>query len=440
MKVKLRALFVLVMLCCTSLSSASALDKVAYIYGINDFASRINPLRYAEDDARAFYQYMKSNYAKQFSDNIYLRTNYRASKSRVLADLADLANTRREIDLLILYFSTHGAPPDKNGNPYIILYDTVIDPTTRIHDTGLGREELLNALSNIKAKNIFIVLDVNYGGGKWPRLLEYSKGRQIVILASCSERQKVWESDIYGNSYFIYNLMQGLENSPQGSFRDAFLFAQKEVPKQVREQKNAEQTPTVESTSPDWDYRLTKEQTKLSRKQRRRKPQPPTIETAPPGMEYQYKEEDPGWKNLKWGMYLDDIRRLYVNEATGKRCPNSMILRSPDSYSVIYQSVKGERALLDSFTKGLKEVFCGDFKELGIYLWNGRFMGKKVAIVDFDKKEIQDAVIKKLKETYPNGQIFYRTYEGVKYPIYEYESKTIRVFNTMDSIFFYDPK
>lgn len=166
--------------------------------------------------------------------------------------------------------------------------------------------------------------------------------------------------------------------------------------------------------------------------------------------------QEDGWKNLKWGMTINEIKDLYVDEHTGEKCDN---LIEGDTFmylqDVTYEL--GKSISHNSIPKSVSTLICKsktppyETKLTSLMLYNGKLFGKKVIIDGFEHdKQLQSKVMSNLKQKYPKGSIVYDKqivlpqYKKPKkiklpYPYFEYSSGTIKVFNNGGIIFFYDP-
>ncbi|MBA4348674.1 MAG: hypothetical protein C0415_01610 [Thermodesulfovibrio sp.] len=149
--------------------------------------------------------------------------------------------------------------------------------------------------------------------------------------------------------------------------------------------------------------------------------------------------QEDGWKDLKWGMTFAEIKKIYKDE-NGKKCNNASL----ETYiQEIYVGIKELFYPGDLPKNELVELFCNDWYT-GVFFFKGKFFGKVVK-VDLSEKPAQEEIMKRLKEKYPKGKISYGT--GVssskgkfRYPIFEYTSNTVKVFNNDYELYFYDLK
>jgi uncharacterized caspase-like protein len=223
--------------------------------------------------------------------------------------LTGIRNAAGEDDLVVVYMSSHGTPPDKFGGVYIVTYDTEVKPRERVWQTALSESVLKDFVENLKARRLVMVLDTCYSngayrgipgflppGGKSLGVGEEDEGYGVsketgkrlfgakdivaedapkpkasaakstdsrdpygrVLISASSAGEKSWESDQLRNSVFTYYFVDGL-NRYQGSVKDAFQYSKPLVEQRVKQEKGVDitQTPQAMATNQDWNMRVT---------------------------------------------------------------------------------------------------------------------------------------------------------------------------------------
>ena len=100
-------------------------NRYAVVVGVGRFKFGIQPLEYAARDALAFYQFLTDPRRGQFRpDNVVFLTDENATRSNVAVALDKLRQLAGEDDLVTVYISSHGSPPDKKGAVNVVTYDT----------------------------------------------------------------------------------------------------------------------------------------------------------------------------------------------------------------------------------------------------------------------------------------------------------------------------
>ena len=115
---------------------------LAVIIGIADYKDpEIPNLSYADKDAKAFYDFLKSpNSGSVPDDQIAFLSGTRATRENILNEMTQLFKRALAEDLLIFYFSGH-AVGDSSDDPtaYFLTYDTSLDKKA---STGISMEDI----------------------------------------------------------------------------------------------------------------------------------------------------------------------------------------------------------------------------------------------------------------------------------------------------------
>jgi hypothetical protein len=284
-------------------------NKYALVVGVGQFKNGITPLQYAVRDAGSFYNFLVDPKKAAFSrNNIYFLVDQNATRENIGRYLTGIKNVAGPDDLVVIYMSSHGTPPDKFGGVHIVTYDTEVKPREKVWHTAVTENMLKDFVENLRAKRLIMILDTCYSNGAYravPGFLpvggkslgvaeedegygvskEYGKrlfgakdivlddqpkpkvqsaksvdahdGYGKVLISASSAGEKSWESDTLRNSYFTYYFLDGLGRH-QGSVKDAFTYAKPIVGQKVKEEKGSDisQTPQAMSTNTDWNMRV----------------------------------------------------------------------------------------------------------------------------------------------------------------------------------------
>lgn len=175
--------------------------------------------------------------------------------------------------------------------------------------------------------------------------------------------------------------------------------------------------------------------------------------------------QEDGWKDLKWGMNLKEIKQVYINEKTGKKCRDirsDNMLFTKLMYGIIERYDKSYDTFIidrefskynNNNTTPITYVTC-DNNGTDLVLFDGKFFGRvkefdSFSGINFEDKKTQDEIMNQLKANYPKGKISYKkdTYlaggtskRTVTYPVFGYTSNNILVFNTLHTLYFLDVK
>lgn len=284
-------------------------NRYALVVGVGRFRHGINTLEFAARDALAYHQFLTDPRRGQFRpENVTLLTDENATRAAIVAALDRLRAIAQEDDLVTLYISSHGSPPDKRGAVNVVTYDTEPTPRERVWQTSITEEILKDFVEGLRAKRLVVVLDTCYSNGAYravPGFLppggkslgasdsegygisrDYSRrligAKDLVVeneparapapksmgaageepwgkvlIGASGSGEQSWESDRLRNSIFTYYFVDGLSRYG-GSVQQAFNYAKPRVTSYVKEEKGSDidQHPQAMATLPQWDMRL----------------------------------------------------------------------------------------------------------------------------------------------------------------------------------------
>jgi hypothetical protein len=164
-------------------------EKYALIVGVGRFKNGIKKLNYAVKDAQAIASYLLDPKLGKFApERVTLLTNEQATSKTITTALEDLENRARPDDLVVVYFSSHGAPPDQYNHVNIVTYDTDLlfgkQPEQlnerekllqrqSLWDTSISRQRLHDFFRRIQSKRVLMMLDVCYSGDVFAQIPGY---------------------------------------------------------------------------------------------------------------------------------------------------------------------------------------------------------------------------------------------------------------------------
>ena len=283
-------------------------NRYALVVGVGQFKNGINPLQFSVKDARSFYDFLLGR-AGFPSNGVYFLADQNATRDNVVRYLSAIRNSAQEDDLVVVYMSSHGTPPDKFGGVYIVTYDTEVSPRERVWQTAVAETVLKDFVENLRARRLVMILDTCYSNGAYRQIpgflppggkslgignedegygVSRETGKRLfgakdivlddapkpkkgasaksldqdgygkVLISASSAGEKSWESDTLKQSVFTYYFVDGL-NRTQGSVKGAFDYAKPLTSNRVRQEKGAEisQIPQAMATNQDWDMRFT---------------------------------------------------------------------------------------------------------------------------------------------------------------------------------------
>ncbi|MGE5789679.1 MAG: caspase family protein, partial [Syntrophaceae bacterium] len=249
-------------------------NRYALVVGVGKFKNGITPLQYSVRDATLFYRFLLEQ-AGFTKNSTYFLADQNATSSNVVKYLNGIRNAAQEDDLVVVYMSSHGTPPDKFGGVYIVTYDTEVNPRERVWHTSVAETALKDFVENLRARRLVMVLDTCYSNGAYRAIPGFlppggkslgvgdenegygvstaqgkrlfgakdivledqpkqasSTGKSIgsqesygkVLISASSSGEKSWESDQLRNSVFTYYFVDGMKRY-DGSVKDAFDYS-----------------------------------------------------------------------------------------------------------------------------------------------------------------------------------------------------------------------
>lgn len=194
-------------------------NRHALVIGVGQFKHGIRKLHFAVNDAKLVADYLTNpRYGNFPSRNVTLLNDEQASSQAIQAGLADIEARAKKDDLVVVYISSHGAPPNVYGHVNIVTYDTEVlfgnkkqeELDTRekvlqrqaLWDSSISRKRLHQFFVNLAAKGVkrtLMVLDVCYSGDA---LNEFPGFRPTA-----NEGLAKWEES-YTTGYSAEQLMQ----------------------------------------------------------------------------------------------------------------------------------------------------------------------------------------------------------------------------------------
>lgn len=254
-------------------------DKYALVVGIRQFAdpeiAKSGELRYTDKDARDFYEYLVDPQGGRFDpDKVILLVNEQATREAILVALNKIILAAEELDLVVVYVSSHGLPAVESaglqGVGHIVTHDTLKE---RVFVDSLEFQDFSDKISRIKARRKVTFLDTCYSGQAMrpgaknlqigalgvaddtAKLFTAAEGSYVITSSGPSEQS--WESDRLQNSFFTYYLLAALRrgNEPP-RLDDVFADLTRHVAAAVLEEKTARQNPQLHPRDLPADLRI----------------------------------------------------------------------------------------------------------------------------------------------------------------------------------------
>ncbi|MCH9699357.1 MAG: SUMF1/EgtB/PvdO family nonheme iron enzyme [Gammaproteobacteria bacterium] len=195
--------------------------KYALLIGNDQYQDDVfAPLTVPKSDLESLASVLKDPQIGGFDS---VQTLLNASMQSIMGDIGDLFSDKSRDDLLLLYFSGHGAK-DSSGQLYLALSET---RHSRLSTTGLWSSVIKKEMNTSRSRRQVLILDCCYAGafsavgskrGAQDTAVDQTtfdvKGYGREVLVSCSATQLAWEGDkIIGEtdqSLFTHYLVDGL--------------------------------------------------------------------------------------------------------------------------------------------------------------------------------------------------------------------------------------
>ena len=199
-----------------SSNPTSGLRKWAVIVGVSNYAVSANNLNYCDDDASAYYNFLRSDEGGAVPENhIMLLNNEAATADNIIAACNAIFAQASAGDIVIFYFSGHGA------ENYFCA-----------HDRAFLHNDIKVILQNSPAKRKMMIGDACFSGSMiaQPATSEdtyaqyYNKEQDGIAFIAASQRDKVSvEMHQLGHGLFTYHFLNGLRNCAANDDNNAYV-------------------------------------------------------------------------------------------------------------------------------------------------------------------------------------------------------------------------
>lgn len=200
----------------------------AVIIGISEYQDpMIRDLRFADDDAIAFHDFLRSPAAGLGGipeENMRLLVNEEATYLNIRLALRDFLASATDEDIIIFYVAAHGIP-DRRNEYYLVAHDT---PADQLSGLGVPLREVTEGLERAYGQMKIAFIDACHAGGIGERntrgvdanqanemfleAMRSATGGWVNFVAAeanqTSEEGEEWGG---GHGVFTYSLLQGLE-------------------------------------------------------------------------------------------------------------------------------------------------------------------------------------------------------------------------------------
>jgi uncharacterized protein YqcC (DUF446 family) len=242
----------------------------AVVIGINSYPN-IRHLKYAVNDARAFYDYLV-NRSHIPVENVTLLLDEDATLTKLRSTLGThLKRKAGKDDMVIIYFAGHGSTekdvmsPDGDGlEKYLLPYGA--DPKD-LYASALPMREISHIFNRVRSERLVFLADSCYSGASGGRTIGITgvrsslsntfldrvaggKGR-VIITASGANEVSVENDDIQ-HGVFTYYLIEGLKGKADMdkdgliTVDEAYRYVSYQVPRATGQEQHPVKKGTVE--------------------------------------------------------------------------------------------------------------------------------------------------------------------------------------------------
>jgi hypothetical protein len=231
----------------------------AVMVGINDYEDNLNfsDLAYGVADVQAIHRLLIDQPRGSYQTRLLLDTLHSGlpTRNNILTELANVAQAADERDLLLFYFSGHGAV--EAGEAYLIPRDARL---SNLVDTAIPLRRAKKIMSDSAARAKVIILDACHSGARIgkadarmsPAFMRrvFAEAEGLAILTSCQQGQVSYEWEQASQSVFTHYLLEGLAGA--ADFDDKGFVTIQDVNRYVADRvkiwavnHGLSQTPTV---------------------------------------------------------------------------------------------------------------------------------------------------------------------------------------------------
>jgi hypothetical protein len=242
----------------------------AAVIGVNNYRN-VRKLRYAVDDAKAFYDHLV-HYSHIPAKNVTLLLNEEASLTKVRSTLGThLKSKAGKDDMVIIFFAGHGATekdvmsPDGDGlEKYLLPYGA--DPKD-LYATALPMGEISRIFNRIRSERLVFIADSCYSGASGGRTISLTGiranisdafldriagGKGRIILTASGANEVSSEDEKLQHGIFTYFLLEGLRGKADTdkdgviTVDEVYGYVSRHVPQATGQEQHPVKKGTVE--------------------------------------------------------------------------------------------------------------------------------------------------------------------------------------------------
>ena len=239
------------------------------VIGINDY-NNIRKLKYAVNDAKAFYKLLVSH-NKIPAEKVTLLINKEANLTNLRSTLGTkLKKNAGKEDMVIIYFAGHGATErdvmslDGDGlEKYLLPCDADLKD---LYSSALPMREISHIFHRIRSERLIFIADSCYSGASGGRTASFSgiranisdsflnriaSGKGTVIITASSANEVSAEKEEFKHGVFTYYLLEGLrgkadiDNDGLITVDEVYRYVSKHVPQATGQEQHPVKKGTV---------------------------------------------------------------------------------------------------------------------------------------------------------------------------------------------------
>ena len=196
-------------------------DGVAIIIGIQNY-KRVPKAEFANDDARAFYDYAIRALGIK-PENIKLLIDEQADEVEILSAFQSWlpVKVKKSKTDVYVFYSGHGLPSDDGKSLYILPFGA---DKQFIDRTALNQQEIVRSLQSVQPKSVTMFMDACYSGQirtgdtllasarpVVPKVSANSFPPEFTVFTASSPEQIASSSPALKHGIFSYYVMKGME-------------------------------------------------------------------------------------------------------------------------------------------------------------------------------------------------------------------------------------
>lgn len=194
-------------------------DKWALVIGVNSYPDQKAPLKYGENDAKKFHDFLVNdvNFAPS---HVMLLQGKDATFKNISEKIAELKKLCQNDDLLVVYLRTPGINASHIGSAYFAASDTSM---ATLESTAFEMENFpLSLARSIKVADLAVILDSDFSGNtlkpnsqvSYSALREKEPQKRLYVYTSTDVPGRTAESEDIKGSVFSGLLIDKLRSDP----------------------------------------------------------------------------------------------------------------------------------------------------------------------------------------------------------------------------------